>query len=64
VTRIGTAPVADEVYAAAAAQFAEDELVKLTLAILATHAWNRLNVAFHRPAGDYTPGMFKHVKFA
>jgi AhpD family alkylhydroperoxidase len=50
--------VTDEVYARAREQFSEDELVNLTIAVIATNGWNRLNLAFRPEVGDYRPGMF------
>ena len=64
VTRVGEDHVPDGIFARARAQFGEAELVTLTLAISSTNAWNRLNIAFRKPAGDYQPGMFKAVKRA
>jgi len=40
----GHAP--DEIYAEVAAQFAEPEIVKLTLAITTINAWNRISIGF------------------
>jgi hypothetical protein len=37
----------------ASQQFSEAELTQLTLAIVAINGWNRFNVAFHTPAGNY-----------
>ena len=59
VTRLPSGQVPDEVYAGAAAQFTDAELVDLTLAITAINSWNRMNVAFQSKAGDYRPGMFR-----
>ena len=64
VTRVGEDHVPDDVYARARAQFAEAELVALTLAIASTNVWNRMNVAFRKPVGDYQPGMFKPTRSA
>jgi len=64
VTLVADGHVPDDVYARARAQFSEAELVTLTLAISSTNAWNRLNVAFRKPAGEYQPGMFKAIKRA
>jgi AhpD family alkylhydroperoxidase len=64
VTLVADGHVPDDVYAQARAQFSEAELVTLTLAISSTNAWNRLNIAFRKPAGDYQPGMFKAIKRA
>jgi len=58
----GHAP--DEVYEQAHAQFNDAELASLTLAIIGINGWNRLNVGFRTPAGDYKPGMFKNLKLA
>jgi AhpD family alkylhydroperoxidase len=57
--RDGRAP--DEAFKKARVQFSEVELVNLTLAITAINSWNRLNIAFRVPAGDYRPGMFKRA---
>ncbi len=47
LTRLSeTANVADDVYEALKASFAEEEMVELTLLINAINAWNRFNVAF------------------
>ena len=50
--------VPDDVYETARNQFSEEELVDLTVAAAATGVWNRINVAFRTPAGNYKPGMF------
>jgi AhpD family alkylhydroperoxidase len=57
VTRVGQAHVSDEVYAEVRSQFSEEELVDLTIAVIAINSWNRINVAFRTPAGDYQPGQ-------
>ena len=59
VTRVFDGHVPDRVFETARAQFSEQELVDLTLAIVAINGWNRLNIAFRVPAGSYRPGMFK-----
>jgi AhpD family alkylhydroperoxidase len=43
----------DEVYEQVRAQFDEEELVALTLAIVAINGWNRFAVGFRSPVGDY-----------
>ena len=53
VTRLDHKSVPDEVYDLAKAQFSDAELVQLTLTIVAIDGWNRLNIAFHTPAGNY-----------
>jgi AhpD family alkylhydroperoxidase len=47
VTLIADKRAPDDVYAALAAQFGEDEQVQLTMAILVINGWNRLAVAFN-----------------
>jgi alkylhydroperoxidase family enzyme len=44
--------------------FSEEALVNLTIAIIATNGWNRLNIAFRPEVGDYRPGMFDQPKTA
>jgi AhpD family alkylhydroperoxidase len=51
VTRLEN-QVPDAVYDVASREFSEAELIQLTLAIVAINGWNRINVAFHTPAGD------------
>lgn len=53
VTRLTNQEVSDEVYNQARREFSEKELAQLTLSIVAINGWNRLNVAFRTPAGDY-----------
>ena len=49
--------VPDEVFALARSQFTEEELVKLTLAIVAINGANRINVAFRTVPGAYQPAV-------
>jgi len=58
VTLLTDQDVSDEVYEQARAEFSEKELAQLTLAIVTINGWNRLNVAFRTPAGDYK----SHIK--
>jgi AhpD family alkylhydroperoxidase len=53
VTRLTDQEVSDEVYNQARGEFSEKELAQLTLSIVAINGWNRLNVAFRTPAGNY-----------
>lgn len=55
VTLLTDGFVPDEVYDEVRLQFSEKELSQLTLAVVAINGWNRLNVAFRRPAGGYQP---------
>jgi len=49
--------VPDDVFALARVQFSEEELVKLTLAIVAINGANRINVAFRAVPGNYQPAI-------
>jgi AhpD family alkylhydroperoxidase len=55
VTRLRDGKVAEEIYQLARAQFSEEELVSLTLAVVAINGWNRLNIAFAIEGGSYQP---------
>jgi alkylhydroperoxidase family enzyme len=46
VTLVSIDHVPDEVYAAVRAQFIDEELVYLTLAIISINGWNRLAISF------------------
>ena len=62
VTLVASTHAPDAAYEAVRAQFSEDEIKTLTLAIAMINTWNRLNVAFRTVPGDYKPGMFRTVK--
>jgi AhpD family alkylhydroperoxidase len=64
VTLVADGHVPDHVYDEASNHFTEDELLTLTLAVVAINGWNRLNIAFRMEAGGYRPGMFKQFKTA
>jgi len=49
--------VPDDVFALARSQFSEQDLVKLTLAIIAINGANRINVAFRTVPGSYRPAI-------
>ena len=55
VTLITDGHVPDDVYDNAHAQFREDELANLTLALVAINGANRLNIAFRTVPGSYIP---------
>ena len=61
VTKLPNNNVPDEVYHQARKQFSEEELVDLTLAVITINSYNRLNIAFRTPAGDYVPGQFASI---
>ena len=52
----GTSHAPDEVYERVRGQFSEDELVHLSLAIVAINGWNRLNIAAGTVPGGYVAG--------
>jgi AhpD family alkylhydroperoxidase len=55
VTLIAEGHVPDAVYEQARGQFSEEELVNLTLAIIAINGWNRLAISFRTVPGHYQP---------
>ncbi|SDN06076.1 alkylhydroperoxidase AhpD family core domain-containing protein [Siphonobacter aquaeclarae] len=59
VTRLGREGVPDNVYERALRSFTEDELIDLTVAVIAINSYNRINVAFRTPSGHYQPGQFQ-----
>lgn len=58
VTQI-TQGVHDDVFENARQHFSEEELVTLTLAVIAINGWNRLAIAFRAVPGDYQPAPHK-----
>jgi AhpD family alkylhydroperoxidase len=56
LTLVAETRVPDEVYERVRQQFSEDELVHLSLAIVAINGWNRLNIAARTVAGGYVAG--------
>lgn len=59
VTRLKDGNVPDEVYEEARRQFSEEELIDLTVAVTTINTYNRINIAFKTPAGDYQPGQWE-----
>ena len=59
-TRIADAAgaVPDDVWAAAAKHYDDEQLAALVCVIAVINAFNRLNVITQQPAGDYRPGQF------
>lgn len=55
--------VPDEIYQEAQRHFSEQELIDLTLGVIAINSYNRLNLAFPNPdsVGTYQPGQFEHA---
>jgi len=59
LTLVSSTQVPDDVYETVRAQFSENEIATLTLAISMINTWNRLNVALRTVPGDYEPGMYR-----
>lgn len=57
VTKIKNGNVPDEIYEDARSQFSEEELIDLTLATIDINSYNRINIAFKTPSGNYQPGQ-------
>jgi len=53
-----TTKVTDQAYDDAKSQFADQELIDLTLAVTSINTWNRINLAFPNEVGTYKVGMF------
>jgi len=53
LTRIADSEVPDDLYEDVREHFSEDELVALTIAIVAINGWNRLAISFRTVPGSY-----------
>jgi alkylhydroperoxidase family enzyme len=62
VTKLRDTHVPDSVFALARKYFTEDELVKLTLAIVTITGWNTFAISFRSEAGVYQPAQKKTQK--
>lgn len=58
LTLVAETHVPDDVYEEARKQFSEEELIDLTVAVVAINSWNRANVAFRTTPGTYQPGQW------
>ena len=56
MTEISRTGIPDDAFAAVRAHFDEEELVALTMGVIAINGWNRLAVGFRAPVGGYEPG--------
>jgi alkylhydroperoxidase family enzyme len=54
--------VPDAVYEEARAEFSEEELVNLTMAVVAINGWNRIAIAFRAVPGSYQPPAREHAE--
>ena len=64
LTLVSDTRVPDDVYERVREQFSEDELVHLSLAVVAINGWNRLNIAARTVPGDYVAGGLAKVHAA
>ena len=53
VTRLAPGGIPDALFQEAKAEFGEEKLVQLTMAIVAINGWNRLSIAFLPEVGGY-----------
>jgi AhpD family alkylhydroperoxidase len=51
LTRLPGGPVSDEDFAMVSAHFSEEEIAKITLAIVTINGWNRFGLGFRLPVG-------------
>jgi AhpD family alkylhydroperoxidase len=59
LTRISESNVPDELYDRVRQHFSEEEVVNLTLAIIAINGWNRIAISFRSVPGSYQPPAAK-----
>ena len=55
VTRVSETHVPDEVFVEVCRHLSEEELVDLTLAVVAINGWNRIAISFRPDVGTYQP---------
>jgi AhpD family alkylhydroperoxidase len=61
LTLITESHVPDEVYELAKQRFSDEELVNLTVAVIAINGWNRLAISLRSVPGSYQPRMHNTV---
>ena len=59
VTNVTDGHVPDDVYEEARAQFSEEELIDLTVAVLTINCYNRVNIAFRISGGAHQPAALE-----
>ena len=62
VTLVSESHVPDDVYEEVRRHFTEEELVNLTLAVVAINGWNRLAISFRAVPGTYHPKRVEEVE--
>ncbi|HMU99124.1 MAG TPA: carboxymuconolactone decarboxylase family protein [Chitinophagales bacterium] len=55
LTLIAGNPISDELYERVSKEFNEQDLIALTMTIIAINGWNRLAIPFRTVAGSYNP---------
>ena len=60
VTLVSEGHVPDEVFERVRAHFSEEELMNLTMAVVAINSWNRLCISFRVEPGTYQPQARAH----
>ena len=55
LTLLSGSDVPDDLYAELSSQFSPEEIVALTLAVVAINGWNRFAVGLRSPVGSYQP---------
>jgi len=55
VTELGREGVSDDIFEYVRSQFSEDEVVKLTMAVVVINMWNRLVISMGSDVGSYQP---------
>jgi AhpD family alkylhydroperoxidase len=64
LTLVSETHVPDDVFDRVRAQFSDDELAHLSLAVVAINGWNRLNIAARTVPGGYVAGSVAKVHAA
>lgn len=62
ITVIHQDRVPDRIYEEVRQRFTEEELVNLTMAIVAINGWNRLMIGFRGVPGEYQPQVRQHAE--
>jgi len=64
VTQVGQGHVPDAVYDEVRQRFSEEEMVNLTLAVVAINGWNRFAISFRAVPGEYQPAVHRRAEAA
>lgn len=57
LTLVSQNEVSDEDFTAVSSEFSDEEIVALTLAIVAINGWNRFAIGLKSPVGEYTSSL-------